>query len=228
MNRILLAAIILSAPASAAERRYTVTDFDRIRVDGPFHVKLSTGKASSAVATGTPQAIDQVSIEVQGRTLRVRPNPNAWGGYPGEGPGPIAIDLVTHGLRSAVIQGSGSILVDKADAMRFEASVSGSGRLGIGSVAADKLILSLIGAGRIEMGGKAKELRASIHGAGDLDAAGLVAEDAVIGADTSGEISVGVRRTAKITATGAGDVRILGKPACTVDAKGAGRVICGK
>jgi Putative auto-transporter adhesin, head GIN domain len=227
MIRIMLVLLPLAAPASAAERRYTVTDFDRIRVDGPFHVKLATGKPSAALATGSAQAIDQVSIEVQGRTLRVRPNPNAWGGYPGAGPGPIAIQLSTHGLRSATVQGSGSILIDKASTMRFEASVSGSGRIGVASIEADKLNLSLIGAGRIEIGGKAKELRASIHGAGDLDATGLIAENAVIGADTSGEIAVGVQHTAKVTATGAGDVKIVGEPACTVDAKGSGRVLCG-
>lgn len=227
MRRIMLAALALAAPASAAERRYTVTDFDRVKVDGPFQVKLVTGKASAAVATGSSQAIDQVSIEVQGRTLRVKPNLSAWGGYPGEGPGPVSIELSTHDLRGATVQGSGSILIDKASAMRFDASVSGSGRVGVGSVEADRLMLSLIGSGRIEMGGKAKKLHASIHGAGDLDAKALTTEDAVIGADTSGEIAVGVRRSAKVTATGAGNVEIVGDPACTVDAKGSGRVLCG-
>ena len=45
MNRIMLAAlaITVAAPAQAAERRYTVTDFDRVRVDGPFVVTLATG-----------------------------------------------------------------------------------------------------------------------------------------------------------------------------------------
>src|SRR3546814_19405145 len=54
MNRIMLAALALTAtaPAQAAERRYTVTDFNRIRVDGPFVVTLATGKSPSATASG--------------------------------------------------------------------------------------------------------------------------------------------------------------------------------
>jgi hypothetical protein len=225
---IVATAIAAAAPASAAERRYTVTDFDRIKVEGPFQVKLSTGRASSAVAIGSPQAIDQVSVEVQSRTLRIGRNANAWGGYPGESAGPVRIEVSSHSLREAMVQGSGSVTVDKAKAMRFQASVSGSGKVAIGQVEADTLALAVMGSGKIEIGGKAKALRAKIHGTGDLAASGLKTEDAVIGADTAGAIAVGASRSAKVTATGAGDVEIIGNPACTVEARGAGRVTCGK
>ena len=42
----LLAVALLAAPALAAERRYSVTDFERIEVDGPYVVRLTTGRAS--------------------------------------------------------------------------------------------------------------------------------------------------------------------------------------
>jgi hypothetical protein len=221
-------AAALASPASAGERRYTVTDFDRVQVDGPFKVTLTTGRASSAAATGSAQALDRVSIEVQGRTLRVRPNRSSWGGYPGEGAGPVSIAITTHNLRGASVTGSGSISIDKAAAMRFDASVSGSGRLEIGNVQADMLTLGLLGAGRIVAGGKAKQLKATIQGSGDLEAAALIAEDAQINADTAGDVVVGVRRAAKITASGSGDTKIIGSPSCTTQALGSGRVTCGK
>ena len=220
-------AALCAAPAAAAERRFTVTDFDRILVDGPFHVTLSTGRSGSAVATGSSQALDRVSIEVQGRTLRVRPNRSAWGGYPGEGAGPLKIVLGTHELRAASVTGSGSIAIDKAKAMRFDVSVAGSGGIAIASLEADKLGIGLLGSGRIELGGKAKELRATVQGAGSLAAEALLTEDADINADTAGDIAVAVRRTAKVTSTGQGDTRIVGRPACTVRALGSGRVSCG-
>jgi hypothetical protein len=221
-----LAASIASS-AFAAERRYTVTDFDRVQVDGPFRVTLATGKASSAAATGSQQALDRVSIEVQGRTLRIRPNRSGWGGYPGEGAGPVSIAISTHNLRGASVTGSGSISIDKAAAMRFDATVSGSGKLAIGDVQTDMLTLGLLGAGKIAVGGKAKQLRATIQGSGDLDGSALMAEDAQINADTAGDIVVGVRRTVTINASGAGDTKIVGKPACTTKGLGAGRVLCG-
>ncbi len=222
-----LAALLTASTVGAADRRYTVTDFDRVQVDGPFEVTLSTGKANSALARGRSQALERVSIDVQGRVLRVRPSRSAWGGYPGESGGPVRVELTTHDLRGASLSGSGSISIDKAKAMRFDAAVSGSGRLGIGSLEADSLNLGLVGSGRILIGGKSKELRATVQGNGDLDAEKLAVEDARINADTSGNIVVSVRRSASVTSTGSGDTRILGKPACTGQTLGSGRVLCG-
>ncbi|HXG82131.1 MAG TPA: hypothetical protein VNJ05_10065, partial [Sphingomicrobium sp.] len=94
---ILLALLVLaSLPAGAAppaaKRNYTVTDFDRIRIDGPYQVSLKTNVAPFARATGSQAALDGVSIEVQGRTLVVREGKNGWGGYPGENSGPVTIE----------------------------------------------------------------------------------------------------------------------------------------
>lgn len=220
-------ALAASSAASAAERRYTVTDFDRVQVDGPFQVTVTTGTSGSAVATGSNEAIERVSIDVQGRVLRVRPNRSAWGGYPGEGAGALAIALATHDLRGASVTGSGSIAIDRARAMRFDVGVSGSGHVTLGTVEADRLNLGLVGSGRITIGGKAKTLRATVRGNGDLEAGALSVEDADLQADTAGTIDLAVKRTAKIVATGAGDVTITGAPACTVQARGSGRVSCG-
>ena len=54
MNRFRLAfALVLSMivgvlPAAAAERRFAVTDFDRVVVEGPYQVRLATGRTTSA------------------------------------------------------------------------------------------------------------------------------------------------------------------------------------
>ena len=218
---------LLAQPAAAAERRYTVTDFDRIQVEGPFQVTLTTGKGPSALASGDTRALDRVSVEVQSRTLTIRPNRSAWGGYPGQQSGPIKLTVSTHDLSGATLIGSGSLAIDKAQAMKFDAALSGSGRIAIGSVEADALTLGLLGGGKLMLGGKAKSVRATISGSGDLEAAGLRSEDAEINADTSGNIALAVRRAARITATGAGNVAIDGSPACTVSNRGAGTVSCG-
>ena len=104
----LLIAASLSAPAAAADRNFTVTGFEKIRVDGPFRVKLTTGVAPFAKASGSPTAINAVSVEVQGQTLVVRRNPSGWGGYPGEAPGPVEISVGTHDLTNAWVNGARS------------------------------------------------------------------------------------------------------------------------
>lgn len=221
-------ALAAAAPASAAERTYSITDFDKVQVDGPYRVTLTTGTGSSARAEGPAEALDRVAIDVQGGTLRIRRNRSAWGGYPGEGgSGPVTIALGTRDLRNAAVVGSGTLDIDRARGLRVLLSVSGSGRLSVGAVEADTLVVGLLGAGRIALAGSAKQLRATVQGSGDLAAAGLRADDAQIASDTAGTVTVAVARTAKVTATGPGDVEIVGTPTCTVEAKGAGQVLCG-
>ena len=222
-----IAALAAAAPADAEERRFTVTSFDRIQVEGPYEVVLATGRPSSVTASGSNLAIERVSIEVQGRTLKIRANKSAWGGYPGQSAGSVKLSIGTHELSSATVAGSGSLLIDRAKGLRFAVTVAGSGRVGIGNVEADNLSVGLVGSGKISLAGKAKELVASIQGAGDLDAQKLVADEARIAADTAGTITVAVKRAAEVNASGLGDTIVIGKPACTIKGQGAGRVACG-
>jgi hypothetical protein len=222
-----LLALAAAVPAGAAERNYSVTDFDRVQVDGPYRVSLTTGRSSAARAEGSTEALDQVAVDVQGGTLRVRRNRSAWGGYPGEGSGPVSIALTTRDLRNASVVGSGTLDIDRAKGLRVDLSVSGSGRLTVGAVEADNLVVGLLGGGRITVAGRARQLKATLQGSGDLAAAGLSADEAQIVSDTAGNVAVAVTRSAKVTATGPGDVEIVGGPSCIVQAKGSGRVACG-
>ena len=234
MNRIMAAlagiaaAAALAAPAAGAERRYSVTDFDRVVVEGPFVVRLTTGRPATALATGSAQALERVSLDVQGRTLRVRPNRSAWGGYPGVAAGPVAVELSTRELRGATVNGAGSLAIDRAAGLRLDLAVEGSGRIAAPNVAADTLVVGLIGSGRVEVAGTAGELRASVHGWADLDASALTAQGANIVTDSAGRVAAAVARQATITATGIGEVEIIGAPACTVRGLSAAQVRCGR
>ena len=223
-----LAAAAAAAPATAAERRYSVGDFDRVQVEGPYEVTLATGGSSSARATGDSAGLDRVSVEVQGRLLRIRPNRSGWGGYPGDTVGPVRLQITTRALRGAAVLGSGSLAVDRAAGLRVDLSVSGSGDLAVGSVAADTLVVGLLGSGRIAAGGTAKRLRATIQGSGDFAAPGLVALDAELVADTAGEIAFAATRTAKVRAVGRGEVAIKGAASCTLSGPAAAGVRCGR
>lgn len=228
-----IAILALAAPVWAGaspgteQRRYTVTDFDRVQVEGPFEVVLQTGKAPSARAIGSRAAIERVSITVEGRTLKVRPDSSGWGGYPGEGQGPVAIALSGHRLRAASVTGSGSLAIDHAKAMRLDLALSGSGRLSLAKLEADSLVIGQIGAGRMILGGHAKELKATVQGSGDFDGRALSVDGAQLRADTSGTVALVANRTAAIVSSGTGETEVAGQASCTVKALGSGRVRCG-
>jgi hypothetical protein len=230
MRRTLLPfalAALAAAPAAAAERLYSVSDFDRVEVRGPYQVTVSTGRTSSARAEGTAAALDRVSIDVQGRTLRIRVNPSAWGGNASDRNSPVAIRVSTREIQAATVIGSGGLTVDRARGLRVDLSLSGNGQLSVGALEADNAVVGLLGGGRIAIGGKAKQFRATVQGSGDLAASGLAVDDATLFAESAGLLEIGSARSARIVATGSGDVTVGGRPACTVTNRGSGTVRCG-
>ena len=225
---ILLALVATAIPATAAERRYSIGDFDRIRVDGPYQVRLTTGSATGGRATGSQQALDRLTVDVQGTTLRIRANRSAWGGYPGEaGDPPPTIIVATRAVRAVTVSGSGGVSVDKVRAPKLDLSLAGSGRIAIGAVEVDALVHTQLGAGQLTLAGRAKLARFLVQGSGAVDAAAFRADDLQVNAETAGNVALGAVKTARIRSTGAGNVTITGNAACTVEALGSGVVRCG-
>ncbi len=226
--RIFLPACLLlaaAAPADAATRNFGVSGFDRIRVEGPFKVRLATGVAPFAIASGgSPAALDSVTIDVQGRTLVVRSNRSSWSGYPGETKGPVEISIGTHDLTAASLNGSGSLAIDKAKGLSFDLTVQGAGSASIGSVAVDHLKAAISGTASAVIAGTAPRLTAIIRGISSLDASGLAAKDAVIGAQGSATVRANVTNSVKIDTQGPATIELAGRPACTVKAAGSASI----
>ena len=214
-------AAVAASPAMAAERNFSVTSFDRVRVDGPYKVKLTTGVPPFAVATGSAIAIDRVSVSVEGRTLIVRQNPGSWGGYPGEAPGPVEIEVGTHELSQAWLNGSGTLAIDRIRGLTFDLALQGSGSAAIGDADVDQMKIGISGAGSVTIAGKAPKLTAVVRGTSTLDAAGLTAKDALVGAEGPSDVRVLATATAKVDARGTTSVAVGGNPSCTVKAEGS-------
>ena len=224
--RIMLLTLAASVSASAAQaapgaRNYSVTSFDRIRVDGPYKVHLVTNVAPFARANGSQEALDGVSIDVQGRTLIVRSNRSSWGGYPGRQTGPVEINVGTHDLAAAFINGPGSVSIDKVRGLSFELAIQGSGAATVAHVAVDQLKVGISGAASATLAGNAPKMTAIIRGASLFDASALAAKDVVVGAEGPAIVKVNASSSAKIDANGTGTVDVTGGAGCTVKALGS-------
>jgi hypothetical protein len=220
----LLLSIAAAAPAAAAERNFGVSGFDRVRVDGPYRVRLTTGVAPFARASGAAAGLDRVVVEVQGRTLIVRPDRSSWGGYPGSSAGSVEISVGTHELSMAWLNGAGSLEIDRVKGLSFDLSVQGAGSASIADVAVDQFEIALAGSGGASLAGSALKVTTVVRGIATLDAAGLTVKDATIGADGPATVRMTVTGTAKVDARGTGSVELTGNPSCTVRAAGSATV----
>ena len=234
MKRLLilppLLAMLIAAPAQAADRRYAVTNFDRIRIDGPFDVRLATRSPPSARIAGTVRASDAIAVRVEGTTLIVSAGPRGWGEVPSVGtPSAPVIHLGTPTLLSATVIGGGQLRIDGLmRGQRIDLQVTGSGGLVAGGLDADQLNATLLGSGTMTLGGRGGRVRLLSSGAGTIDAAALRGDDVTVRLDGSGSTQASARYTADATSTGVGAVTIYGKPACRVKAVVGGPISCGE
>jgi len=225
--RTLLALLLAGVPAAAHgdERSYMLTDFDRVRVEGPFTVRVTTGSGARGRAVGEQRALDEVNVRVSNRTLVVTRGVNGWGGFPRAAKTAPTIEVSVPMLRSATVFGDGALTIDRMAGQRIELAVSGAGALTVGTIAADRVDGLLIGNGTMTIAGRVLDARFQSSGAGELDASGLSAGALTVVAQGSGAARFAARGTAKVTATGQGSVRVAGTPACTVG--GTAHVECG-
>jgi len=212
------------APSQSATRNFGVNGFDRIRVEGPFDVRVTTGVAPSASVSGNPAAIDRVEIGVQGTTLIVSSSLSSWGGYPGKDPGPVEIRIGTHELAQARLSGSGSMSIDKVKGLSFLLSAQGSGSARIASADVDQLTVAVAGTGSAAIAGKAGKLTAWVRGVSSFDGSGLSAKNAVLRAEGPAIVKANVSNEATIQGNGSATIALAGRPTCTSKLVGSASV----
>ncbi|WP_158298886.1 GIN domain-containing protein [Sphingomonas psychrotolerans] len=221
MRPLLLAPLLfLVAAAPAQDRRFMISDFERLRVDGPFEVEVVPG-APGATAFGDRVALDQVSVRSNGDTLVVSSGPLSQAGRKGTLP---TLRVSSRSLRGVILNGGARVRVAEMRGARVELLQTGTGTLEIASIRTDDLNASLTGTGTMTLAGTAQRARIRNYGAGSIDASGLTAGDASLTSESSGNIRIDVRFTARATALASGGITITGKPECTL--RGPGPMAC--
>ena len=204
---------LVGAPAEAATRNFTVTSFDRIRVDGPYRVKLATGVAPFASASGPAAALDALSLEVEGRTLIIRRKSARVGSAASA---PLSISAGTHELAAAWLNGSGGLAIDSVKGQAFQLSVTGSGAAEVGKLSVDRLRVSVTGSAAVGLGGTAQTASFSLSGPASLQGAALSTKSATISAEGPATLRLTTTEAAKVNAEGLALVEFSGSPACTI------------
>ncbi|RYY47601.1 MAG: hypothetical protein EOP59_00845 [Sphingomonadales bacterium] len=225
MRIAVLASLPLLAAASTPDdsRRYMVTGFDRVRIDGPFEVEIVTG-SNGASAEGAPAALDRLVVRVQGNTLVVNSGAIGWERRTGDVPQATKVRIAAPLLRGISARGGAQVRVAQMRAARVDVALEGTGSLDVAEIRADEFSAWHNGMGALMLAGTAVRARVNGAVAGTTDARGFIADDASLMWDSSGALTIGVRYTAQISARGLGPVTVLGKPFCTI--RGTAPVTC--
>jgi Putative auto-transporter adhesin, head GIN domain len=219
---------LVSGTAHAGDRIYVLTSFDKVRISGPYTVIVETGRGVSARASGVPEAIDRVTVDVQGQTLVIRPNRFAWGSAPSSKTGPVILRFGTRELSSVYFSGSGKLDVNKMRASRLVVFTDGSGTANIGQIEGESAAITASGNGSLKLSGRVANADTVVQGNAILDAPKLSITDLKLITQGAAITNILAVRSAKITATGSGTTAVLGKSTCTVNNVGTGEVQCGE
>jgi hypothetical protein len=224
-----MAAISLMAtgPASAAEKRFGLTSFEAIEVDADVIVEVTTRSPVSAVAVGTPDALDRLDIEARDGKLIIGQRTFAGDENRKSPRGPVTIRVNAANLRSATLSGAGALRIDRLKGTRVMIGLRGPGELTVGNLTTDRLSVAMIGNGTMTLGGTAKQGQMTLSGAGHLDAGQLAVGELISDSEGAGDHILRAVKSAAITARGIGQTVVLGKPVCTVRNVGSGSVKCG-
>ena len=225
---VALTLLTIGGVAEAAERRYSITDFDKLRVVGASRVIIETGRATTVRAIGEREALDLLSVESLDRTLTIQPIGGFVTSPSQKSFKPATIYITLPLLSSAKLNGSGAISIATLRGIQADVSLTGSGQISVAKVMADNLNARLSGSGTLTLAGKALKVDANVKGSGSLAASSLDVADLKLTAASSGTTAMSATRAANVTSTGSGTVAITGGPSCTVQNIGVGTVTCGK
>ena len=219
------ATVLLAVPAAAEDRRYMLTGFESVRVEGPYDVTIRTGSAPGASASGDRSGFESIDVRGEGRVLIVRAGQEAWGGYPGAKRSPPRLTVTVPALRAARVDGGGRLSVDRMAGQSVDLQLNGAGRIDVAELRTDRLNAVVVGTGALKVGGKVQRARFAANGAGSIDARALDLDALTLDWLSVGEAAFTVRYTAEVSAQGQGPVEIAGSPACKI--AGPGPVACG-
>lgn len=218
---LILPLALLGAGAAPApeERRVMLTGFERIRIDGPFAVRVVAGPPSATI-TGERGAAERISVRNEGGLLVVGVSNRTWEGWRDKD-GTATVTVAVPRLRAANVNGGGKLDIARIEGQRVELGVNGAGSLSVGSIAADQLAVTLTGTGLVKLdSGTVRGARFMSYGAGSIDAAGVTVSDLTVHSQSAGDSRFTARFTASLSVLGTGAVRVEGNAACRIAGPG--------
>ncbi len=187
-------------------RTFTLDDFTDIETSGAFIVRIKRGDKFSVVADGNERGLDNLTVEVEGNTLKAYRGRNGlfnWTDNERVGltitmPDIDGLDL--SGACRARITGFRNL-------NELDLDLSGASKAALSVDGVETLKGSLSGASRLGLAGRATNFEADLSGASRITATGLALENADVDASGASRVELGkVSNNYNTETSGAGKV----------------------
>lgn len=213
-------------PTDGRTQSFAVSGFTRVRVAGPDDVSVRPGAQFAVVATGAPELLARLEVEVHDGELsigRKRATGRRWNVASGEG---VQIEVTLPALGAATLAGSGNLRVAAISGASFKVALTGSGEIDVSGIKVDSLQVDLTGSGNIRLDGSARQGALALTGSGDIEAGRLQAGSLEVRLNGAGDVRATASGHASINLAGSGDVLVQGTVDCTISRRGSGAAHC--
>lgn len=227
LRLIAISAMFLAATQThAAERKFSIGSYSELVVDGDMIVRLDTGKAPTASAQGSREALAALKIERQGNVVFVR----STGLQPGrKSGGPVTVTLTGRDIRRLALIGPGKIIANALTTDDSRIEMRGAGSIDIGSVKAFRLSAILSGNGALNITkGNVVNTDVVIDGGATFLSAGLVSQNLKLVQTGPASTLLSVSNIAEISNNGSGSITIEGSGTCMIREAGSAAIKCKK
>ncbi|WP_422345568.1 GIN domain-containing protein [Parasphingorhabdus sp.] len=224
---LLLSLAAIAAPAQAAERKYSISSFEDVRIIGNINVFITTDRGVSASAEAADrETLDRVELNKSGKQLIVSVKPKASQDGRFSEDEPVAVRLSSYVIKSITHSGSGTVSLDKLGGRDPKARINGFGVLTINAVDGDTLDLVMNGGGQMVIAGRATKGQITMLGSSILDGSQLTLETLDLTQRGPASSHVLVEKEVTISNSGTGRIQIDGRPNCSVKSGGSAQIIC--
>lgn len=212
---------VVTESDAGTTKEYPVSGFSKILVTCLGKVILTQGSPESVQISGDKDAIEQISVSTEGKTLVITEN------YKNLKIEPVTIKVTAPEFTEIESKGSGSIRSDgelQADSMKLY--IEGAGEQDL-SIKTKQLSSSITGSGKITLSGSADNHAIYITGAGLVKAYDLNTKTTSVKIDEgSGETDISAQDTLDVEISrGSGEVKYHGDPKVTKNIhEGSGEV----
>ena len=207
MKRIVIAALLslVALSSQAAEQVRNASPFKTINARGPVSLVVEVGKAHSIRVEGSQKFIDRVTTEIVGGELRLGYKEKNNVNISDEDRVVVTMPELTHFTG----EGAGLVILNKVRGERFDVDYRGAGSL--------------------QMNGRVERLRLSAEGVGEVDAKGLITQEADVSFRGIGAVSVHAKNRLQAEVQGMGELTYYGNPrSLSKSVSGIGSVVAGR